>query len=103
MSRASKSPRLFVTGWRDQCPEYMIEAYSSIAAPRRLLVGPWGHWMPDRAAFEQVDYLAEIVRWLDTWLLDERTGIADEPPVTIYVQGAGWRHERQWPVARTQI
>jgi hypothetical protein len=96
-------PTFLVTAWRDQCPEYMVEVYERVTGPRRLLVGPWGHWMPDRAAFAQVDYLAEMVRWWDTWLKGEETGMADEPPVTIYVQGAGWRHEREWPIARTEM
>src|SRR5262249_21681607 len=31
-------PTFIVTGWRDQCPEKMLEAYAKIGAPRRLLV-----------------------------------------------------------------
>lgn len=95
-------PTFIVTAWRDQCPEKMLEAYEKIPAPRRLLVGPWGHWMPDRAAFEKVDYLPEVLRWFDTWLLGSETGISKEPPVTIYVQGGGWRHELQWPIESTK-
>ena len=58
--------------------------------------------MPDLATFAKVDYLAEMLRWWDRWLKGEPNGIDDEPPVTIYVQGVGWRCEREWPIARTE-
>ncbi len=49
------------------------------------------------------DYNAEVVRWYDHWLKGERTGIADEPPITLFLQGSGeTRHEHEWPLARTE-
>jgi hypothetical protein len=93
-------PTFLIGAWRDIFPEAMVRAYERIGAPRRLLMGPWMHEMPDLAGFAKVDYLAEMVRWWDRWLKGEANGIEDEPPVTIYVQGAGWRHEREWPIAR---
>jgi uncharacterized protein len=95
-------PAFLIGAWRDIFPEAMVRAYEVIQAPKRLLMGPWMHEMPDLAAFAKVDYLAEMLRWWDRWLKDEPNGIDDEPPVTIYVQGVGWRCEREWPIARTE-
>lgn len=97
-----QAPTFLIGGWRDIFPEAMVRAYERIPAPRRLLMGPWMHEMPDLARFAKVDYLAEMLRWWDHWLKGVPNGVADEPPVVIYVQGAGWRHEREWPIARAE-
>jgi putative CocE/NonD family hydrolase len=94
-------PAFLIGAWRDIFPEAMVRAYERIKAPRKLLMGPWMHEMPDLALFAQVDYLAEMLRWWDCWLKGAENGVRDEPPVTIYVQGQGWRQESEWPIART--
>ena len=91
-------PAYFMTGWRDQNPQGVIEAFERVKGPSKLLVGPWMHSMPDLAPIHRIDYLAEMTRWWDTWLRGERTGIEAEPPVTVFVQGVGWRHEPAWPI-----
>ncbi len=41
-------------------------------------------------------------RWCQHWLQDRDTGLLDEAPVTLYVQGDDvWRDEQEWPLART--
>jgi uncharacterized protein len=95
-------PAFLIGAWRDIFPEAMVRAYERIKGPRRLLMGPWMHEMPDLAGFAQVDYLAEMRRWWDCWLKGVDNGVAQEPPVAIYVQGQGWRFEREWPIARTE-
>jgi putative CocE/NonD family hydrolase len=97
-----KVPAFLIGAWRDIFPEAMVRAYERVQGPRRLLMGPWMHEMPDLAGFAQVDYLAEMLRWWDCWLKGVANGVPDEPPVVIYVQGQGWRHESAWPVPRTQ-
>lgn len=94
-------PAFLIGAWRDIFPEAMVRAYERIRGPRRLLMGPWMHEMPDLAGFAQVDYLAEMTRWWDRWLKEADNGIQNDPPVVIYVQGQGWRYEREWPIART--
>jgi putative CocE/NonD family hydrolase len=91
-------PTYVMTAWLDQNPGAMTSAYERVGGPRKLLVGPWMHWMPDLAVFDRLDYLAEMTRWWGRWLRDEPTNIDREPPVTIFVQGAGWRHQTAWPV-----
>ena len=94
-------PAFLIGAWRDIFPEAMARAYERVRGPRRLLMGPWMHEMPDLAGFAQVDYLAEMLRWWDCWLKGVANGVRDEPHVVIYVQGQGWRYESDWPIART--
>ena len=94
-----QTPTFLIGAWRDQNPNAMIGAFERIQAPRKLIIGPWMHSWPDLAPFDPVDYLLEMDRWWKAWLRDEPGGIRDEPPVTIYVQGSGWRHEAGWPIA----
>ena len=55
--------------------------------PKKVLVGPWNHALPDAAIpGPRIDYLREVVRWLDHWCKGVRTGIMDEPPVVVYMQ-----------------
>ena len=82
-------------------------------------MGPWAHIRPytratsgdtgdidfgSEAAIELHDHLR---RWFDHWLKDIDSGFMDEPPVYIFVMGDGgvgngrWRHENEWPLART--
>lgn len=97
-------PTFLIGGWRDMCCEGTIRAYERLAAPRRLLMGPWGHVLPDAAANEPVDYLHLLCRWWDRWLKNDANGCVEDPPVTLYTLGRrAWRHERAWPIehART--
>src|SRR5262249_22782132 len=57
----------------------------------------------------RIDYLHEVVRWLDYWCRGRETGISDEAPVVLYVQRyerpvvdrldsvGEWRAETDWP------
>lgn len=99
-----KVPTFVIGGWRDMFPESMPRLYQDLAVPKRLLMGPWMHTLPDLSPFEPVDYLHEMRRWFDRWLKDERNGVESEPPVLVFVQGAAeWRHERAWPVERSSV
>jgi putative CocE/NonD family hydrolase len=96
-------PTFLIGGWRDLFPELMVNAYEKIDAPKKLLMGPWLHTLPDLDETATTDYLAEMTRWWDAWLKGSDDGVKSEPPVTIYVQGAGeWRDEDEWPPARTE-
>jgi len=96
-----KVPTFIVGGWRDIFPEFP-SIYAQLGGPRKLLMGPWMHTMPETAAFDPIEFLPQMKRWFDYWLCGDKNGIVDEPPVTIYVQGANrWRHESEWPPART--
>ena len=70
-------PSFLIGAWRDIFPEAMVRAYERVKGPRRLLMGPWMHEMPDLAGFAQVDYLAEMMRWWDCWLKGVANGVPD--------------------------
>ena len=99
-------------------------------SPQRLIIGPWNHegmrsgathcgdadFGPD-AAFGNRVYNELRLRWFDRWLKDIDTGVEEEAPVRVFVMGGGggrrnedgrlshggrWRHEREWPLARTE-
>ncbi|MFK4719178.1 putative CocE/NonD family hydrolase [Bradyrhizobium niftali] len=97
-------PTLIVGGWRDGAgAQAMPDIYQRVAGPRKLLMGPWPHTQPHFAAHAPIDFPHELVRFFDHWLKGKANGVADEPEVKLYVQGAErWRHEREWPIARTQ-
>ena len=83
------------------------------------MVGPWVHGVGNRSNYrarapyqiDRVDFgpAAEVdlqpiyLRWFDYWLKGIDNGVADEPPIKIFVMGENyWRYEHEWPLARTQ-
>ncbi len=119
-----KIPMFHVSSWYDIFLEGALNSYQAIRERgaselarnnQRLLVGPWAHVRPytepnsggcgdidfgDNARIELHDYL---LRWFDHWLRGIDTGITGEPPVYLFVMGENrWRHENEWPLARTQ-
>jgi putative CocE/NonD family hydrolase len=96
-------PGFFIGGWRDIFPEAVPDAFARLAAPKRLLMGPWVHTPPDWSLLEPVDWLYDVTRWWDRWLKDDDNGVDLEPAVTMFVQGSEtWRHEAAWPISRTE-
>ncbi len=77
---------------------------------QRLVVGPWGHWRPDRTRWGDADFgpaaaldvAGMELAWFRRWLQD-----APDPgwaPVRIFVMGENaWRDEQEWPLARTEF
>jgi putative CocE/NonD family hydrolase len=105
-----RCPVLMLAGWQDGYPNPPLRLLEGLSVPHKLLVGPWNHAQPDMAVpGPRIDYLHEVVRWLDHWCRDRDTGIMDEPPIAAFVQehhapvadrldSAGhWRSEVSWP------
>lgn len=92
-------PALCVGGWRDAFPDGLIEAYETIPGPKKLLMGPWGHLLPQHSAYAPVDFLALAHRWWNHWLGGMPTGIPDEPAVTLFRPGtpSRWLGFDTWP------
>lgn len=113
-------PVLSVTGWYDQ-QIGTIKHFTGMTANgmteharanQKLIVGPWTHTTDglDRAV-GSVDFGPAAVRdyhdiadaWFRAWLKDDPRGIAEWPPIQLFVMGANtWRGENEWPLARTQ-
>lgn len=92
-------PTFCVGGWQDIFCTPTLDAYEQIRAPKKLLVGPWPHVMPDVAASEPVDFRQLSLRWWDHWLAGTDDGLMDEPAVTLYLQGdqPQWTRLPNWP------
>ena len=81
---------------------------------QRLIIGPWVHGgaptnmsgeynFGTRSAAAAIDLMGRTLRYYDHWLKGEDNGVAEEPPVNIFVMGSNvWRHENEWPLARAQ-
>ena len=106
-------PVFMIGGWRDGYPNPPLRLYQALNVPKKVLIGPWNHALPDVAIpGPRIDYLREVVRWLDHWCKGEQTGVMDEPPVVVYVQhsekpvvdrlesAGAWRAETDWPSLR---
>jgi putative CocE/NonD family hydrolase len=80
-----------------------FDAYEKIAAPKeqkQLLVVPSDNYGGMDRPFHEVQDVC--LRWYDHWLKGLDTGMMDEPPITIFVQGINtWRHENKWPLKVT--
>jgi uncharacterized protein len=77
--------------------------------PRHLLLGAWDHGArvdgsPWRASAEVAfPWLAEVLRFFDTYLLGRDTGLKDEAPIHYYaVHAEEWRAAQAWPPVQTQ-
>jgi putative CocE/NonD family hydrolase len=92
-------PAFCVAGWRDLFCDSSIRAYELIDAPKKLLAGPWMHVWPEDSPVAPVDFRGLALRWWDHWLRGIDDGLMDEPPVTVYIQGASqpWRRYEAWP------
>ncbi len=78
-----------------------FDAYNGIKGPTKLMImntpsllGPNRPWREDHDI---------VLRWYDHWLKGRDTGLMDEPPVKLLIQGTDeWRFENEWPLARTK-
>lgn len=107
-------------GWYDRFTEGATANYAGITKSgfsekarksQKLIIGPWPHSSAGPRQIGEVDFGAEAevdmnavrVRWFDYWLKNIPNGIMEEPPISIFVMGGNyWRHEKEWPIARTQ-
>ena len=77
-----------------------FQAWEGIDAPKRLMITiPESGSGFNRPWHENHDL---ILRWYDHWLKGNDTGVLDEAPIRIFVQGTNsFRDEQEWPLART--
>jgi predicted acyl esterase len=75
-----------------------LRSYQAWPGPKRLRIGPPIYL--DRPVY-QYDY--ESLRWFDQWLKEVDTGILEEPPVALFIEGTGeWKTAADWPVPGTR-
>ncbi|MFC1534857.1 CocE/NonD family hydrolase [Thermodesulfobacteriota bacterium] len=78
-----------------------FSAYEGIQSPKKLMIMMTSSLLgPNRPWHEDHDV---ALRWYDHWLKGIDTGIMDEPPIKLLIQGTDeWRYEHEWPLARTE-
>ena len=106
---------LLIEGWADWYATEELRAFQRLSAPKKVLIGPWGHYYAEeKDAFPgpRIDARREYLKWFDHWLKGTNNGVMAEPPVAVFVRGwqapsllcledAGtWRNEAAWPPAR---
>lgn len=118
-------PALNIGGWYDIFSQGVLQSFSALrssgstpaARQSKLLIGPWSHVNYTNTVGEidfgfkaqlalmnlQIDMTGLTQRWFDYWLKGIENGIAQEPPVKLFVMGENtWRDEHEWPLARAQ-
>lgn len=117
---------LNLSGWHDEAygPHGAPRNFAGLVAARggwarvreartHLLIGPWVHGVDatastrsgerDFGAAAAIDYDEVVLRWMDRWVRGLRNGVDAEPPVRLFVMGAGaWRTGDRWPLAGTR-
>jgi putative CocE/NonD family hydrolase len=92
-----------VAGWLDMCRDTMLDTYRKIPAPKKLVVGPWLHDLPENAAREPVDSLSLACDWWDEWLREPGHQARDESAV-VYVSGSDrWTRGDTWPPEPSRV
>lgn len=111
--RAIKCGVYAVGGQVDPYSSAIPRLMTGLTAPRKALIGAWGHMFPQAAnPGPGLDWVVEEVRWWDHWLHGANNGIMREPMVRAYVNErtpaevwpedvpGRWVAERQWPSPR---
>lgn len=92
-------PVYAVSGWADGYCRSVFRLMEHLHVPRKGLIGPWAHKYPHIGQpGPDIGFLQEMLRWWDHWLKGRDTGIMDEPPLRLFMQGpappAPWYRER---------
>ena len=107
---AIECPVYLVDGWADSYVSSALRLLAGVQAPKKAIIGPWGHIYPDLAApGPGLDWAFEEVRWWRHWLMGEDNGVMDGPMLRFYMPYATpaqtqmaeipgrWASEPAWP------
>lgn len=115
---------LNLSGWHDEDygPSGAIRNFQGLGAARRhqkdpdthLLIGPWAHGVDGTGRSKvgeremgdaaKIDYDDAVLRWMDHYLKGTDNGVDREPPVRVYLMGAGrWVDGEHWPLTRDSV
>jgi len=103
-------PVYAIGGWADTYSNPVLRLMAGLEAPRKGLIGPWGHqYMHQAVPGPKMGFMDEALRWWDHWLKGEDTGLMDEPAFRLWVQDSiqpsachqerpgYWAIESGWP------
>ncbi|MFC4273905.1 CocE/NonD family hydrolase [Achromobacter aloeverae] len=106
-----------IEGWADWYAYAELDAFRELNAPKKVVIGPWGHYYPEEKFAlpgPRIDTRIEYLRWFDHWLKGIANGIMDEPPVTVFVrqwqqpslltlnEPGHWHSDTNWPPAASR-
>lgn len=75
-----------------------MRSWTQFTGPKKMTVGPPVYL--DRPFYQ---YQSESLRWFDHWLKANNTGLLDEPPVHVYLDGTDrWKSSTAWPLPETR-
>lgn len=75
-----------------------FRSWENLDVPKKMIIGP--NIYLDRPVY-QLQH--EAVRWFDHWIKGIDTGIMDEPPVRVFIEGTGeWKASTDWPLPETK-
>jgi putative CocE/NonD family hydrolase len=107
-------PVYIVNGWLDPYSAVTSTLLEGLSVPRKALVGPWGHLMPNLPQPLGLEWPHEEIRWWLQWLGGVDTGIMLEPQVRVYMPyrtvsevhpgpiPGRWISEDKWANRRTE-
>jgi len=73
--------------------------FENWCGPAKLSIGPPLYL--DRPLYQ---YGYESLRWFDHWLKGNDTGLMREPPIGLFIDGAGeWKFADEWPLRETRF
>jgi putative CocE/NonD family hydrolase len=107
-----KCPVFMITGWHDGYTNPPLRLFEALSSPRRMLVGPWDHAVPNTGIpGPRIDYLPQVVSWLDQYCKSDVASDADNaPPVVVFMETYSppdpnmteapgeWRADSGWPL-----
>jgi uncharacterized protein len=77
---------LAINGFNDGYRDFVLELLEHLSAPRRGVLGPWGHSWPHAGWPEpSIDGLELMTRWWDRWLKGIDNGVDREPMLAAYL------------------
>jgi uncharacterized protein len=94
-----KVPVYLVSPWAHfYMPVGIWKLYNNLKVPRKIMFTQERHdARPWRTAIDV------HMRWYDHWLKGIDTGIMEEPPISLFINGSNrWRYEMEWPLAGTE-
>jgi len=107
-----RCPVFMIGGWHDGYVNPPFRLFQALTTPRRLLMGPGDHSGLDRAIpGPRIDYIPEVVGWLDQWCRSEPGDDPGRPPIVAFMERYSapdpylleapgeWRGETDWPPA----
>ena len=81
-----------------------FDAFEKIPAPRKnkkMLVIPSDNYGGMDRPFHEVQDVC--LRWYDHWLKGLDTGMMDEPPILMFIQGTNqWRYEKEFHLTHSR-